>query len=211
MSPIPEFKQSGVLPPYTMSNPGQRGPNNAGISPHPATIAELVAQLGTSDERKRILLGFLRFRAALRACGLPLAGGFMWLDGSFCEELTDREPGDIDLITFLEQPSDEVLREMTEPVFWVRVHQAQALFRKSEPKDHPNSVWSRYRCDAFLVWLQREAPAALMRDVVYWYGLFSHRRGTNEWKGMVRVELAEEPGEAALIAQLEAEIGEVTR
>ena len=134
----------------------------------------------------------------------------MWLDGSFCEELPDREPGDIDLITFLAQPSDEALKEMTEEVFWERFQQTnRALFKKTQPKDDPESVWSRYRCDAFLVWLQRDDPVMLMQDVVYWYGLFSHRRGTQEWKGMLRVNLVEERGEAELRAQLEAEFGEV--
>jgi hypothetical protein len=213
MSPIPEFKQSGVLPPYTTPSPAHRGQGNAGLSPHLTTITELVERLGSSNERKKILLGFLNFRKELRSHGLPMEWGFMWLDGSFCEELQGREPGDIDLIMFFKMPTEAELaaHQITMRDFLTRAQTMQlALFTQSWPKNDPQGVWIRYRCDAFLVWVQRDEPAQLMRETLYWYGLFSHRRDTQEWKGMLRVELAEEPGEQELRAQLEAEIGEVT-
>lgn len=214
MSPIPGFKQSGVLPPYEgpqhLSSLTTRDPR---ISPYPTTLSAVKETLGTSLERKRILLGFLKFREALRGYELPLDGSFMWLDGSFCEEPTAREPQDLDVVVFFVVPTEEALanRQMTSAAFEERANAMQAeLFKRSDPKDAPDGVWATYRCDVAPVWLDREAPQGSVQDVVYWYGLLSHRRGTQEWKGMLRVRM-DEPEEAALRAQLEAEIGEVAR
>jgi len=32
-------------------------------------------------------------------------------------------------------------------------------------------------------------PEKLIQDVRYWYGLFSHRRGDQVWKGMLQLAL----------------------
>jgi hypothetical protein len=46
----------------------------------------------------------------------------------------------------------------------------------------------RYRCDTFLIRLSKQ-PEKLVQDVRYWYGLFSHRRGDQVWKGMLQLSL----------------------
>lgn len=72
------------------------------MSPYEATSVELVSRFATSPARIGILTGLLAYRDALRAFGLH--EGFQWIDGSFVERL-DREPGDIDIVTFASRPA----------------------------------------------------------------------------------------------------------
>jgi hypothetical protein len=53
------------------------------MSPYVVTAFEVVTTLGSSDDRKSILRGWLRHREALR--GIGFNRGFQWLDGSFVE------------------------------------------------------------------------------------------------------------------------------
>ena len=63
------------------------------------TALEVVTTLGSTDERRAILTGWLNHRAALRAIGFDR--GFQWLDGSFVEQ---KDPQDLDVVTFLYRP-----------------------------------------------------------------------------------------------------------
>jgi hypothetical protein len=45
-----------------------------------------------------------------------------------------------------------------------------------------------YRCEAFFVDLSLPGEV-IVPQVAYWFGLFSHRRTTFEWKGLVQVPL----------------------
>jgi hypothetical protein len=95
--PIPAYTIDGVLPPYV----GPAGPGGAAedMSPYVMTAIEVAATFATTDERKAILRGWLRHRAALRAVGFDR--GFQWLDGSFVE---NKNPRDLDVVTFLYRP-----------------------------------------------------------------------------------------------------------
>jgi hypothetical protein len=147
-------------------------------------MEEVEEVFGGTQERKDILVGWLNFRAALRATGIPLERGFMWLDGSFCEELDGREPRDLDLVAFLPLPTDEQVAEMGEAQRVLGWEQLMSFFdQEQRDKDNEESVWRRYRCDAYNVLLDLD-PELLLQEVLYWYGLFSHRRDTMEWKGM---------------------------
>src|SRR5437660_55494 len=106
---IPNFDLSGVLPPYVGPSPAESG---AFMSPYEASIVEMVDKFATSPERKAILIGLLRYRDALATAGI--VDGFQWLDGSFLENIEEREgrpPGDIDIVTFLHRPDSA--KEMT--------------------------------------------------------------------------------------------------
>jgi hypothetical protein len=47
---------------------------------------------------------------------------------------------------------------------------------------------TRFHVDHILVRLDL-APERLVDDVRYWFGLFSHRRGDDVWKGMLQIPL----------------------
>jgi hypothetical protein len=49
-------------------------------------------------------------------------------------------------------------------------------------------VKKTYLCDAFFVDLDA-APEELVNETRYWFGLFSHRRVTMQWKGVLQVPL----------------------
>ncbi|HET7163119.1 MAG TPA: hypothetical protein VFI32_10670, partial [Rhodanobacteraceae bacterium] len=95
---IPAFNQSGVLPPFlTGSTPA----DPFAVSPYETTMLHLVQRYGISFPRRKQLSGLLKMRHQLRQIGV--AEAFQWIDGSFCEDIEateDRDPGDIDVVTF---------------------------------------------------------------------------------------------------------------
>src|SRR5438046_1296146 len=95
--PIPAFNIDGVLPPFVGIDPGQQA---AFMSPYEVTVAEVVGRFATTPDRRAILVGWLEYRAVLRAKGLRR--GFQWLDGSFLE---DKDPQDLDLMLFVQRPA----------------------------------------------------------------------------------------------------------
>jgi hypothetical protein len=176
--PIPDFDHNGVLPPHV----GDHAANRANMSPYLCNSMELCTKLGTSEERRQILFGFFELRNALRQLGIT--SGFRWLDGSFAEyaELTrGRAPNDIDVVTYY-QPIPP--RPGMPPA-------VTALLPVLADRD---STRLRFRVDHILVPLastpDRFADARrLVDDVRYWFGLFSHRRSDDVWKGMLQLPL----------------------
>jgi hypothetical protein len=165
---IPPFNVSGVLPPFLGANPVHM----ATRSPYKSNVAELCASFATTAQRVAILDGFLQHRAALN--GLGFVSGFAWCDGSFVE---DAIPNDLDVVVFARRP---VLAQM-DAQLQLLVQQNPEVFLPAQAKLH-------YRCDVYFVDLDlpTETVAALTH---YWFGLFSHRRVTGEWKGMIEVQL----------------------
>jgi hypothetical protein len=160
--PIPKALPIGILPPFLKS-----AIRRDGVSPYAATPAELVERYATSRARIRILEGLLAYRGELRRVGL--SGGFQWIDGSFVETL-NREPSDVDVVTVSSlpvscSPDDE------------------HLFKAPETK-------KRFLCDAYFVDLANGQATWAISESVYWYGLFSHQRQTQRWKGIVQMDLA---------------------
>lgn len=167
--PIPDFDHNCVLPPV-LGNPAVGSQN---LSPYPASCEEVCRRFGTSPERRAILVGWLGFRRKIREMGIT--SGFQWLDGSFAEDIErseDRQPNDLDLITFFRFPPDFQLAELRDvfPEFQNRV-----------------ACRARFRLDHFPIHLGMPSES-LVETVRYWTGLFSHRRD-GVWKGMLRVEL----------------------
>ena len=111
--PIPAFTIDGVLPPFV----GPLGPGGApeDMSPYLVTALEVVSTFGTTPERKAILLGWLNHRASMRAAGI--VRGFQWLDGSFVE---DKQPRDLDVVTFLYRPASILDRNAF--AAWIRAN-----------------------------------------------------------------------------------------
>lgn len=178
---IPDFNHSYVLPPYLGDSPTQA----AQSSPYETTPLELVQRLGHTTTRRRLLSGLLRYRKDLRALGF--SEGFQWLDGSFVEDVESgqaRPPGDIDVVTFATTPGG-MLPSTVGALPQTHAH----LFDPAKAK-------AQYGCDAYLVRLDG-SPDRLVRRTAYYFGLFSHRRSDNVWKGMLAMPLRADD-EAAL-------------
>ncbi len=171
---IPPWTMAGLLPPINTANPA--GPDR---SPYFVSLSEVVLRYGTSDDRRRILDGFLRYRARLHVAGLTL--GFQWLDGSFLEDIElieGRSPRDLDVVTFFRLPPG--------------ISQAEARARAPDafPLTSPERIAMKsvFHVDAYLVDLNGLAER-LVRTSAYWYSMWSHRRD-ERWKGYLQVDLS---------------------
>jgi hypothetical protein len=181
--PIPTFTIDGVLPPYV--GPDGPGGTSEDLSPYAVSATEVATTLGGSDQRKLILRGWLRHRAALRAIGFDR--GFQWLDGSFVEK---KEPRDLDVVTFVYRPHG--VADRTELARLLRDN--LNLFGRAQVK-------AGYGLDFFAIDLDASAEA-LVNLSRYWLGLFSHRREDDLWKGMLQVRLEDPDDDIAALATL---------
>jgi len=169
--PIPNFDHNDVLPPH-MGDVAVA----ANMSPFPATMPEMVRAFGTSPERAAILIGVLDLRSDLRRLGINR--GFQWFDGSFLENVEKTRPGpprDIDVVTFFHFAPP---RAAADPAVMARL------------QDH-TATKGHYRVDHYLV-LLADLPERLVEQSRYWFGLFSHQRGTAIWKGMLQIDVMTE-------------------
>lgn len=168
---VPDWTNAGTVPPI---RPGAAG-SSQDRSPYQVGVAHFCEQFGTTQERRHILNGFLDFRLELHNAGL--VEGFQWLDGSFLErvELTEqRAPRDIDIVTFLELPANDTQATL--------LGRAPQLFDQSRLKKD-------YNVDAYFSVLGQRLGSSMVRQIAYWYSMWSHRRD-GLWKGFVQVNLA---------------------
>ncbi|HEY7374529.1 MAG TPA: hypothetical protein VIF57_20365 [Polyangia bacterium] len=177
--PIPAWTADGVLPPLDASQPV--APER---SPYLVSLVDYVLRFGDTADRRAILDGLLRYRAALHSLGL--VRGFHWLDGSFLEHIErieGRSPNDLDLVTFFHLPPAASQLQLLSKIGGLLGPSAKAT----------------YRVDAYLQHLGM-APELLARQAAYWYSVWSHRRN-QLWKGFVQIDL--NPGEdGAAVATL---------
>lgn len=166
--PLPDFNINGVLPPFLGDSPA--GPFSE-MSPYRASAVEVVQMLSFSEGRKSILRGWLLHRKMLRAIGFE--SGFQWLDGSFVEK--DKEPGDIDVMTFLRRPPHAQELSALE-VFW----------EANLPVLDIAQVKRDFSVHFFPMDLDGDGEV-LVDLVRYHLSLFSHRRDDLVWKGMIQV------------------------
>ena len=169
--PIPEWNDIGALPPFV-------GPPTDAWkrSPYPATLAEVVARFGGAPERRRLLSGLLAHRAELHQAGL--VSGFQWIDGSFSEDikwLEDREPRDLDVVTFYRLPGGGT----------------------EEPSLGPLRAEAGQRgIDAHFVPMDPAKMEEVAATLAYWNSLWGHRRD-GQWKGYLQVDLSRDEDEDA--------------
>jgi hypothetical protein len=142
------------------------------MSPYVASAVEIVSTFGTSAKRKKILAHWLDHRADLRAVGFQQ--GFQWLDGSFVE---DKDPNDLDVVTFVFRPPTAA----DDATF-------NAFLTANRHVIDPTQIKARYMLDVFFVDLNA-FPESVVSVSRYWFGLFSHRRIDEIWKGMLQVRL----------------------
>ena len=166
----PLLAAPAILPPFVGTDPA----TPASRSPYRVGIEDVVQRFATSSKRVEILKGLLSYREELRR--LELGAEFQWLAGSFVEN-PGREPRDVDVVTFYQLTPAQLADLRGDPHRWDRL---QVLAQSAK---------ARFLCDAYLVNM-----AGLGGDLVaaahYWYGLFSHQRGSLAWKGMLEVEVA---------------------
>ncbi len=130
----------------------------------------MVERFANSPKRIRILRGLLSYRAELEARGIST--GFQWLDGSFMEHkevLQGAAPNDVDVVTFFPIPL-----AIDENTFAAQIAD---LF-------DPENTKQKYQVDAYPYVLGRELAATDVKQISYWYSMWSHRRN-GLWKGFV--------------------------
>jgi|SRR5215218_1434280 hypothetical protein len=173
---IPAFDHRGLLPPFIGAD--ARTPFRA---PYAGTPSEIVARFGTTADRKRILSGFLDYRAELHAAGF--VSGLQFIDGSFVENveaLQSRSPGDVDVYTLAEIPA----RYAGNAQDWATSGRAewQRLTDWQVNKQ-------RYFVDSYGVVLGDVPLSDVINAILYFHGLFGHQRVTMHWKGFAVVSL----------------------
>lgn len=184
---LPAWNSLGLIPPVD-----EQHPMSAERSPYTVLLTDFVLRFGHTSPRRKVLDGFLKYRAALHSVGL--VSGFQWLDGSFLENvevLEARAPNDIDVVTFFDLPEGKSQVDIFQ--------QFPDLFPTTR-RVHVK-LKEMYCVDAYLEHLGK-APSRLVLQSSYWYSMWSHRRN-QAWKGFVQIDLAPS-GDAQAIAQLES-------
>jgi hypothetical protein len=185
---IPPFNHSHVLPPFLGDELTMQQ-----ASPYVTTSVELVQHFGNSIQRRALLRSFFALRTRLRSMGF--VHGFFWIDGSFVENVEHSRqlsPGDIDTVFFANPPSHLVSAQE-----WVNLASGNSdVFERKQCKN-------KYACDFILINLGKP-PEKLVKETRYWYGLFSHRRVDQVWKGLLELPMNNDDASAlALLDNLE--------
>jgi len=152
-------------------------PTGQNRSPYKITLVEAMDFFADTKERRNLFRDFLRYRKALH--GVGICNGFQWINGSFVEQvetIRNRPPGDIDVVTFTHLPND--------------CQNQHDLFRKNPDLFDPKKTKVNFRVDGYTVFLGSAMMAKDVRDVSYWYSLWSHQRETYAWKGFIQLDLA---------------------
>ncbi|MEW9808779.1 hypothetical protein ABUE31_22600, partial [Mesorhizobium sp. ZMM04-5] len=155
------------------------------------STSELVQTFGTTLRRKQLLRNLLAYRGLMYANGY--VSGIQFLDGSFVEDVerhSGREPGDIDVYSLLDTPK----RYVQDPALW---HPDGFKFWAEEIQNQPLNK-SRFELDTYALLVQELPLVHLLKDVMYWYSLFSHQKVTFAWKGFVAILLDQQQDVDAL-------------
>lgn len=177
---IPAWNSAAVLPPI---RPGKLG-HSSDRSPYRVAFTSVVERFATSPQRISILRGLIAYRTALLET--IITGGFQWLDGSFMEHkevLEGEAPNDVDVVTFYQLADGRTQGEL--------LASNPALF------DH-DSVKTAYSVDAYTHQIGLSMEAYDVRQISYWYSMWSHRRD-GIWKGFVQVELSPSEDQTATL------------
>ena len=177
---IPEFNMAGVIPPIRPNAPGY-SPDR---SPYVVDINKVVSRFATTPKRIQILKGFLTFRQNFFVLGV--VNGFQWIDGSFCQDIEaieSRDPGDIDVVTFFYPPKN-LTTEIIEGI------NNLIDFEYTKP---------RFNVDAYGMQLGTIFNDATVKQLSYWYSMWSHRKSDNMWKGFIQVPLSPEADKQAIL------------
>lgn len=155
------------------------------FTPHTTDLVVMADRLGSSPTRRKLLLSFIRYREHLRSIGIA-GPTIQWVGGSFVE--TKPEPGDVDVVTLL-FPGSPLPKDRT---VWAQAFSGSRL----KPE---------FGCDAYAVQVNPHSRA--VQALAYWLGLLSHRRSSEEWKGILSVPLDAGLAKDAEAAKIINEVG----
>ncbi|CAA0189669.1 DUF6932 family protein [Acinetobacter baumannii] len=189
---IPEFNMAGVIPPIRPEHAGY-SPDR---SPYIADIESVVDRFGTTQARIDILKGFLSYRQCFYELGIT--EGFQWINGSFCQDIENtehRNPGDIDVVTFFYIPQFETGPD-------------QVFIETFSKLLDPDFTKPRFKVDAYGMQLGTTFSPATIKQLSYWYSMWSHRKSDNIWKGFVQVSLSPDADKKAFLTLNEIKIKE---
>lgn len=173
------FNMAGVIPPID-----QQYPTSDHRSPYLLKVVDFIKLFSFTKERIEILNGLLNYRAELYKVGV--ISGFQWLDGSFAtdiENLEQRPPNDIDVVTFFDLPGEE---------------SQKSFFPKIRSLIDPLQTKSMFKVDAYSVVLGSTLTPPLIQKMTYWYSMWSHRKSDNMWKGFIKLDLSPSEDEEAI-------------
>lgn len=175
--PVPSFNSNGILPPVAGANP-----TDLERSPYIVTMPEMVQAFGTTPTRRVLLRNLIAYRQLILEGGYT--SGLQFLDGSFVEDVekhSRREPRDIDVFSLLHVPTQYAQN----PQSWqTSGYQFWAEEIQNQPKNK-----NRFKLDTYAALVEEFHLLGLLKNVMYWYSLFSHQRDTFAWKGFVAVVL----------------------
>ncbi len=186
--PLPQFDMRGLLPPFMGVDATTQE-----RSPYLTDMPELVATLGTTPARRQLLRNLISYRQILNAEGYT--SGIQFVDGSFVENVeanSGRPPGDIDVFSILNAPHRYIANPPDWAVTGLPFWQAEIVDR--------NRNKQRFALDTYALLFEELQPLHLIKSTIYWYGLFSHQRGTLAWKGFAAIMLDPAGDQAALTA-----------
>jgi hypothetical protein len=153
-------------------------------------MADITSALGRTGQRAKLIGGLLQYRDLI--IGLGYQDGFQFIDGSFVEDVERREsrdPLDIDVFSFLVRPpkyrSDPNSWETTGFSEW-----SNEIVNRTQNK-------TRFGLDTYAIAVDQTPPLNVIKETIYWYSLFSHKRVTHEWKGFLCVTLDQADNAAA--------------
>lgn len=155
-------------------------------------MTEMVTALGTTTERRTLLRGLIGYRALLSTLGYTT--GLQFINGTFAENVEAREgrpPNDIDVFSFLVRPA----HYQNDPSRWIANGWNEWISEIANPPFNK----TRYGLDTYAIAIDQHNALSLIKETIYWYSLFSHKRVTHDWKGFVRIALNPVDDAAALL------------
>ena len=167
------WNAAGLLPPIAPSE----HPAGLNRSPYLMTLDEAADFFVTTKTRLDIFRGFVRYRKALHDIGI--SKGFQWLNGSFVEQvemMRKKSPKDTDVVTFAYLPQD--------------CNNQSDLLGRNPDLFNFSTTKANFQVDGYMVFLGDPMTAEAVRQVSYWYSLWSHQRDTYAWKGFIQIDLS---------------------
>lgn len=166
---LPPHRADGYLPDFLA------GPAAEGRSPFLVTAIHLVEIYGQTAKRREFLVGFFGYRDRLRRAGLV---GVQWLNGSFVgdvERRENRDPGDIDVVTWYSSQRNQLELRTADPSLWNR-----------------DAIKAQHFVDAFPI-CANQPPYLLLTMACYWHGMWSRSKKDSipTMKGYVALELSD--------------------
>lgn len=185
---LPPFDMRGLLPPV---NGGDD--TNFDRSPYFCTMTELCSALGTTDHRRALLRNLIGYRALIASD--DFVDGVQFVNGSFVEDIEvieGRQPNDIDVFSILMPPA----KYAGPSALWV----SQGISFWNDEIMNRVANRARFSVDCYAMLLNVGDLGSFLRQSLYWYSLFSHKRTNHDWKGFAAVPLNASDDQAALAA-----------